>query len=438
MKRRRIFPFILLFAGIVVVTVVVLTVLNRRNPFNQAMPVETYTVTRSSLVEHVTGTGTFEARDSSTVYPRVSGTVKSVLVAVGDRVRAGDPLITIDASDYALALEQAQSALENTRRSVRQSLVTLRAQYRSASTSFDQANRQYTKNQQLFAAKAISEDDLKQSQNAYDTAQVSLQSAREQLNLRLGQPLGADPILDSSKDEQIVATAPEVVQARVSVDTAQNNLNKCTVRAPINGTVTKVVPSVGDLASPSVAVAEVQTISSMVAKAQIDEVDIGKLSVGNSADVTSDSLLGETLHGTITQIDPTIDSTGSTRVTTVTIELNSPPEGSGQNDPGAKLRVGASCSVNITTRTRENVLSIPITAFETKNGVDSVLRLAKLPTQEPGRPSLYRLLQVTITTGISTVDSIEVQSGLSEGDLIATGNLNQLRGGMTVVAKGKL
>lgn len=429
MKRRRALPFVLIFVAVAAVVAVVLTVINRQNPLNQALPVETHTVARSSLVEHVTGTGTFAAKDSSTVYPRVSGTVTAVLAAVGDEVAAGDPIIRIDSTDYRLAVEQTQSALENTQRTVRQSLVTLRAQYRSSQTTFEQADRQYRKNQQLYNAKAISEDDLKQSENAFNTAQVSLQSAKEQLNLRLGMPLSADPILDSSKDDQIVAAAPEVVQARVNLDTARSNLDKCTVRAPISGTITRLVPSVGDLASPNAAVADVQTISSMLAKVQIDEVDIGKLSVGNEADVESDSLLGETLKGKITSIDPTITTTGSTRVTTVRIELDNPP---------SNLRVGASCSVNITTRTRTNVLSIPITAFVTKDGVDSVFRLVKTERQEQNGPTVYRLEQVPITTGISTVDSIEVQKGLSEGDVIASANLNQLREGMLVVRKSEL
>ncbi len=432
--KPRAFRVILIVVGAAAIAAVALTLINRANKAGQALPIETYTVQSGSLVEQITGTGTFKPQVEATITARVTGQIVSIPAQEGDRVSPGQILLQIDPSDYRLAVEQAQSALETTRRNVRQSLVTLRASYRSAVTGFDQAKRAYEKNKELFAGKAISGDELKMSEDSFTSASVNLQSAREQLNLRLARPLASEPILDPSGDNAIIEASPEVVQARLSLKTALNNLDKCTVRSPVEGTVTAVTPSLGDIVALNSPLVKVEDLSKMLAEVQIDEVDIGKLGTGNVAEVTSDSLIGHTLNGRVVSVAPTISTVGSTRVSTVKVSI----------DPaGLQLRSGASCSVKVTTQTKENVLNIPITGFISRGGGERVYVLKPLDAtsqgrDRPGAPKIYRLEEHTITTGISTINSIEVKSGLVEGEIIANGTLNQLRVGMLVTPKEKL
>lgn len=453
--KPRLFRFILIFLAAAAVVVVVLTLVNRADKSAQALPIDTYLVTRGALVEQVTGTGSFKPDEAATIAARVSGQVVQIPVEEGEKVDAGQVVMRIDSSDYRLAVDQARSALETTRRTVRQSLVTLRASYRSTLTSYEQAKRAYDKNRELYAAKAISGDELKASEDGSTTASVALQSAREQLNLRLGEPLGSQPNLDASDDEATVEASPEVVQAMVSLKTAQENLDKCTVRSPMNGTVTSILPSVGDLVAQNAVLVKIEDLSTMLAEVQIDEVDIGKLSLGNDAEVTSDSLIGQTVHGRVKSIAPTITTAGSTRVSTVKISLTT---------AGMQLRSGASCSVKITTRTKADVLNIPITAFFSRGGGERVYVLSPIEEQahsgaqghgsagdgaeasggstggaeRSGKPQVYRLVEKTITTGISTINSIEVTSGLAKGEIVANGSLPQLRAGMFVTPKETL
>lgn len=427
MKKHAV-RVVLIIAAVAAVSGVVLTLVNRANKAGQALPIETYTVKRGVLVEHITGTGTFKPLLDATVTARVAGQVASIAVEEGTRRTAGGPLLQLDSSDYRLAVDQARSALETARRTVRLSIVTLRASYRSAATAYDQAARTSTKNRELFAGKAISGDELKASEDARATASVALQSAREQLNLRLSRPLAAEPLLESASDGPIVESSPEVVQASLSLRAALDNLDRCTVRSPIGGTVTSVLPRVGDLVQVNGPLVKVEDLSTMIAEVQIDEVDIDKLAVGNSAEITSDSLIGRTLKGRVLSIAPTITTMGSTRVSTVKISL----------DPTATtLRSGASCSVKITTRTKEDVVNIPITGFVTRGGRERVFVLLPLEGRDRS-PAIYRLEERTITTGISTINSVEVASGLRAGEIIANGAMNRLRTGMLVTPKERL
>jgi hypothetical protein len=190
----------------------------------------------------------------------------------------------------------------------------------------------------------------------------------------------------------------------------------------------------------------------MRAEVQIDEVDIGKLSVGNAAEITSDSLIGSTLEGLVTSIAPTIASAGSTRVSTVKVSIRASV---------LQLRSGASCSVRITTQTKADVLNIPLTAFLSRANAEHAFVLVPLSegettaakaavqgapaaqsdgtTQQKGaKPIVYRLEERTIKTGVSTINSIEVKTGLNEGEMVANGSLNQLHSGMLVTPKEKL
>jgi RND family efflux transporter MFP subunit len=411
---------------VVAVVMVMLTLTFRGRRGASAIPVEAQAVSRGALEERISGTGSFVPEESATVYARVSGSITSVRANEGSLVTTGDVLLLIDDTDYRLAVNQAQVALESARRSVRQALVSLRAGYRGAASALAQARRAYEKNQELYASDALSEEALTQSREAYENARVNYQSAREQLNLRAGRPLDMEPVMESDEDAVIIAEAPEVVQARLSLQSARLSLERCTVRAPIAGTVTHVMPKEGDLVAPSSPLARVESLDVMLAEVQIDEVDIGKIAPGNAAEITSDSILGQTLTGTVRNVPPTIQSVGSTRVSTVTIGITT---------TDVPLKAGASCTARIVTEVKDDTLTVPITGFITRSDRVFVYVLQPEEGEQDGSP-LYRLERSPIELGISSVSEVEVTSGVEDGDLIAVGNLEVLRDGLLVVVEG--
>ncbi len=425
MKRRTIFLVIAAIAVLVVV-VIVINVSFGGNRYDTAVPVRAYTVVKGTLADRVSGNGSFKPVSGVTVTAQVSGEVEAIPVREGDAVSKGNVLLLLRDDDYALTAQKMRAALDSTRNSVRTSLVSLRAQYRSASSTYADAKRTLEKNRDLFAAKAISEDVFQRSEDAVENAKAGLQSATEQFNVRAGLPPDSAPPLDPKGDDGIVSRSPEVEQSMLSLRSAEDNVRRCTVTAPIAGTVTEVRPSVGDIVAPSSPLARIETLDRMIAEIQIDEVDIGKLRQGQKAEVTSDSLIGETLTGTVTAIAPTVSTLGSARVSLVEISVDG---------KGRTLRSGASCSAKISTNIKADSLLVPLAGFVTEDNVSYVYVLVPTGKKNAAKADVYMLAKRKVELGTSDVSHIEAVSGLAEGDLIVAGSLNLMRDGIMVTAK---
>jgi len=431
MKKRSFLIVLLVILALAAVVVVLnFTLLGSR--YESAVPIRAHTVTRGRLEDRVSGNGSFRPRTSITVSSQISGEVETIRVAENDVVARGDVLITLKGDDYTLALQKVRASLDSARRGTSQSLVTLRAQYRGARLTLAQARSADDKNRELLASKAISEEAAQRSADGYEAAKVSFESAREQLNLRSGLPLDAEPPLDSSRDAAIVEASPEVEQALLSVRSAEDNLKRCTITASSAGTVTLVRPSVGDLVAPSAPLVKIETLDEMLAEIQIDEVDIGKIREGQAAEITSDSLIGTVLRGGVESISPTITTLGSTRVSLVRVRLQRPAGGA---SPAPVLRAGASCTARIITSTKENALLIPLASFATEEKTGFVYLLTPAGRKNRAGADVYQLGRREITTGSSDVNSVEVTAGLADGDRIAAGNLKLLRDGILVTLK---
>jgi HlyD family secretion protein len=431
MKRKT----VLYVMGALLILVAVVVVLNftlRGSRYETAIPVRGYVVSKGSLQDRVSGNGTFIPKSSVSIVARVSGQVQSIRVSEGDRVQEGAVLLTLRDTDYQLAADKAKAALDSSRRGVRQSLVTLRAQYRAAVSTLTDAQRTADKNKELFGAKSISEETFQRSSDALDSAKVNLQSAREQLDLRCGLPLDAEPTLDGSKDAQVVEESPEVQQAALALRAAQDDVGRCVVTTPVAGTVTKVQPSVGDMIAPSSALARIEDQADMLAEIQVDEVDIGKIHIGQPAEITSDSLIGLTLKGKVDTIAPTITSVGSTRVSLVDVRIDG---ASLREGGGVTLRSGASCTARITTSIKQDALLIPLASFVTEENVTSVFLLSPSGKKNAAGVDIYQLAKKEIKTGVSDVSDVEVTSGLADGQKIALGNLRLLRDGILVTLR---
>ncbi len=426
--KRRTFLYVIIAILILIVVVVVLNFTLRGNRYDTAISIRTYTVGKGKLEDRVSGNGTFKPETAVTVTAQVSGEVESVRTAEGNVVAKGALLMTLRDDDYRLTAQRARAALDSARSGIRQSLITLRAQYRSAAAVLTDAQRTFANNKDLYAAKSISEDAYQRSQDALSNAQSSFQSVKEQLNLRCGLPLDSDPPLTSENDSRIVEGTPEVEQARVALQSAEDSVRKCSITAPIAGTVTDVRPSVGDLVAPSAPLARLETLSHMLAEIQIDEVDIGKIRVGQPAEITSDSLIGQTIKGTVDSIAPTITSLGSTRVSLVNVRLAAV-------SGGAAIRSGASCTAKISTNIKQDVLLVPLTGFVTEENTSYVYALSPTGKTNASGLAVYLLTRKKIETGVSDVNYVEAVSGLAEGDIIATGSLNLLRDGIMVTVR---
>jgi HlyD family secretion protein len=183
-----------------------------------------------------------------------------------------------------------------------------------------------------------------------------------------------------------------------------------------------------------------------MADVNVDEVDIGKIREGMSAEITADSLLGITLKGRVRRIWPVVKSDANGRVCKVRIDVSV-----GNN----KVLTGASCMARITSRLRDDTLIIPAAALipgakpaavwvaveDTSaageqpaegTGEGKSEKQGETPSPEVPARKLYKAERREIELGASTVSSVEVLSGLSQGDLVAVDLIPQITEGIKV------
>ncbi|MBQ1336640.1 MAG: efflux RND transporter periplasmic adaptor subunit, partial [Selenomonadaceae bacterium] len=222
----------------------------------------------------------------------------------------------------------------------------------------------------------------------------------------------------------------ELEDAKFNYDTAQSNLvsaesdvNNTIITAPMDGVVVGIPQTVGSMAvqgnnSPTV-IMRIADLSSKQILAKVDETDIGSVKVGQEATFTVDSYSGKTFRARVSKISQTdtgntwnINSSSSTSSTSanssasviyyyVTLDVE---------DPENLLLPAMTARVDITTASRSEVLSVPLSTLKTDSNGSYVVLVQPDGTQE----NRY------VETGIYDDEYVEILSGLEEGDMISS------------------
>ncbi|MFZ2492542.1 MAG: efflux RND transporter periplasmic adaptor subunit, partial [Thermoanaerobaculia bacterium] len=214
---------------------------------------------------------------------------------------------------------------------------------------------------------------------------------------------------------------------------ARDTLSKTTMTAPMDGIVTALpveegeVAVIGTMNNPGTKLLTIADMSEVEAVMEVDETDIPNVKIGQEATVTIDAYPNKTFSGVVTEVGSSPmtsqlgTSTGEAVNFEVKIQLKDPPPG---------VRPGFSASADIVTGTRLKAISIPIQALvvREKPGKPGEKSTAK-PVEEEG---VYvhengTVKFVTVKTGLSGDNSIEIVTGLKEGQQIVTGPFRALR-----------
>ena len=413
------------------------------NPAADAIPVTVEAARIASLRARVVGSCTFLPRRSVTVLSDTGGRVVAIPVAVGDTVVEGQELVVLDDRELRIAVRRVQASRQAAEDGVRGNLLTLRSTLRGAEAAWQRARDALDRDLKLLAAGGTTQTQADTALHGERDAAEALRSAREQLNLAAGRAPDAEPALDPSGDDAIVAADPDVVQARLAAQQAAHDLGQATLAAPLAGTVTALSATLGNHLAPGEAVATVATLDDILAEVQIDEVDIGKLQVGQEVVLTTDSVRDAELAGLIALIPPAMADHQ------VAVEVDVDQSGV---PSGAVLRAGASCRARIEAELKRDVTVVPFAALLERPGgsvafvavpdgaVDAVGGDTAGDGPETGEaaadagsaPRLYRLERREVELGASSVSDVEVTAGVEEGELVVVGSLSLLRDGLLV------
>lgn len=189
------------------------------------------------------------------------------------------------------------------------------------------------------------------------------------------------------------------------------------ITAPADGVITSISVSPGEGVRPGQVVAHLTNYTNLETVNQIDELDIPKVQVGQTATISVNAFPNKTFTGKVTSISNEGTSTNGTSTFNVTLSINNPQD----------LKVGMSDQANILTASKNNVLYIPLEAVHTSGNQDYVI-LASGNNNQNGQNGQgsgqggFGQRQM-ITTGLANDNDVEVTSGLTEGQVVRLPNL---------------
>jgi len=367
--------------------------------------IEIAKVNSSTIVETVSATGKIQPEIEVKISSEVSGEIIALNVIEGQVVKKGDLLVKINPDLYTSGYNRTLSNLSGTKANLSQ-----------ADASFKEAKANYDRNKTLFDKGIISKSDWDKSVASFEVAKANKQSAYF-----------------------------NVQSASATVNEAKDNLGRTTIYAPADGTISVLNVELGErvLGTQQMAGTEilrVANLNNMEVEVDVNENDIVKIKVGNEANVEVDAYLKKQFKGIVTSISNSASSTlTADQVTNFKVKVRILKESyqdllEGKPATYSPFRPGMTATVDIVTKTRTNVLAVPISSVVVKSDTTAVKGF-KVEDEEEKKaaPKSDKKLECVfvkvgdkakirvIKTGIQDDTNIEVLTGLKKGDVVITG-----------------
>lgn len=393
-----------------------------------------------TVIETVTASGKIQPETEVKLSSEVSGEVTELLVKEGDIVKKGQLLCKVRPDILQSSYERTVASYNAQKATVASS----QQQLVQAQANFANAEATYKRNVELYNKKVISAAEFDNAKASYLTAKSTLASAKE----------------------GVVGAKFNLEQTGASVKEAGANLARTTIYAPVDGVVSKLSIELGDriLGTSQMAGTEIMRISNlsnMEVNVDVNENDINRVSLGDSATVEVDAFAGKKFRGIVTEIASSSTAVGTTtassvdQVTNFSVKIRLLQESYSTVKGGAKdlpspFRPGLSATVDIESETVKG-LAIPIQAVFTENktdgegssnSADSEKQKSKL-TDKQIKQFVYlfdekasTVKKAEVTTGIQNDQFIVVKTGLKAGQQIVSGPYsaiqNKLKDGLKV------
>jgi membrane fusion protein, heavy metal efflux system len=381
----------------------------------EAAKIEYATVTERPAVALLRVTGTVEADQQrlQQVTPLVGGRVDRVLVALGDRVRAGAPLAVVASSQIAEMhgkLHESETRLQNAERNLaRVQKAENRAAVLSAKARLDEAEAALKRTRRLIELGAGAGKDLISAETAYKTAKAEYEF---QTNISINKELAeARAEADTARvDAQHIRDGLRALGAPVSAneqDCHNCDISLVTVRAPISGTVIERSINAGagiEAGKPLFTVADISTLWII---ANVPEAQVGSLRVGTVAEARSAGLGAEVISGRVTYIDPVLSK--ETRTARVRIEAPNPQE---------RLKVGMFVDIGFQTEAAERGKAVESEMVIPEEAVQRLNERMVVFLPKEGEPGHFEARDVEL--GGAAGGYRRVISGLKPGERVVS------------------
>lgn len=418
---------ILMFAGGAIV-VGGLVVASLTMDTSNAQSVQADKVTLKDVTELVSASGRIQPQTKVDITSEINGEIVGLYAREGDPVQAGDLLVVLDTIQLRTDVDQARYAVAE-----------VKARLAGAKSSLEQADEENERQGSLYERQLTSETQFTNARYAYVAAKSSY-----------------DAMLAQSH------------QLQTRFEKQKDYLEKAKIVAPMSGIVTYLDCEMGEIAAAQTAFSQGRTLMTIAnldvfeVEVEVDETEINKVELAQHVDIEVDAFPDTSFAGEVVEIGNTAITTGvgsQEQSTNFRVKV-------AFTDPRVKLRPGMSATVDITTASRKETLTIPYSAVVMRSfDLDSLERarsdtledsdsgslgVSEVHAAEPGdieeadssesdedvkreeikgvfaiRDGVARFVQ--ISTGIADQKRIEVLTGLEKGDEVVSGPYRVLR-----------
>ena len=464
-KRKKV--WIIVGAVILLAIIVLISV---KSSQNNAVAVQTSKVQRKSvLISKVTASGEIRAKKSIDLQSEVQGIITDLPVREGDTVKKGQVLLSIDPIQTNADLEVARAQYEQAaaQASVQEfeisnaevqlmheenALKAAQAQLQQSQDNFARAQGSFKRQQQLHEDGLLSRDDYEEAQNKLMVAKSTLDMQQSAV-AQAGDQIRVARNNITKMKSQLASSQASAKQSAANLAKQSDQSSKSKVVSPQDGVITQLKKEKGERAvpgmmtSPEATIMTIADLSVIEAELKVDETDIVNLALGDKTNIKVDALPDSVFEGEVTEIgnSPITTSTTTQEAKDFKVIVT-------LKNPSSKLRPGMSCTGDITTQTKNNVLVIPIQALTVrdvevdkdgkyhppdlnKKNQGAVARAdsGKESTQKKELEGVFVINENKIAqfrpvkTGITGESEIEVLENLKEGEEVVSGSFQTLR-----------
>lgn len=341
-------------------------------------------VRRGDISAAVNATGKVRAPKSARLSLPMSGIVQSIVKMEGDTVTPGDVILVLRAEEIARRVRQAELNLLSRQLDLargkaaprEEDIEIARAQLRKATLALAAAEAAYNANPSA------------QNDAAREIARADLEIARANFTR----------VTNGLSKEEMEGLQNAVTYAQLELENARAALAQTRLTAPFTATVTEIGVREGELVGGYTPLASIADLSALEIVAEIDEIDVAHVKVGQKVEVRFDAFPGERFAGILTRLFPAASAQRGSTVYTAIVEFDR---------RGFEVRPGMGASLHILTVEKQAVLLVPNRAL-TSVGMRKAVRIVA-----PGEPR-----DVIVEIGVSDGNETEIISGVNEGDQV--------------------
>ncbi len=395
---------------------------------SKVIPVSVEQAQKGEITTSFRYSGTLKTNKQVMVVSKVAGRVKQIFFKVGDTVKEGDVLFSVDDKDIQdsikslelqlkssqIAVDMAQKALNSSKGSMlEQQLTQAETSVKTSELQYNTAKKNYEDSKMLYEAGSASKQQYDQAKTAFETAQISFNAAQQAYDLLVNKT--SQENIDRAKDQlnQAIASKENV---EFQLNKAKENLAETNVKSPISGVVSSRAIEEGEMVGGSSVPFVVVQINPAVLAVNISEQMLGNIKEGDNVNIVIGAIKDNTFTGRIRSIAPVADE----RTTTYPIEI----EIENNNN---ELKAGMFGEVAFITNKQEDVIVVKRETLIEKDQKTFVFT-----TTEDNKAKL-----VEVETGIDNGNEIEITTGLNVGQSIIVKGQDYLKDGDNIKISGE-